>query len=90
MVKKIESELTAAELAKIDYESRGKDLEKINEEVINEYLWFLENINKHPEHTPIGVSWFEKSLPKPEKKLKLHKVFFTGLTKEEKDLLFKF
>lgn len=37
----------------------------------------------------MAVTWFEKTLPKKEKELRVHKKFFTGLSKEEKKELFE-
>lgn len=50
-----------------------------------ERIWMvLEKVNAQPEHTPMAVTCFEKVLPKNEKELRVHKKFFTGLSKEEK------
>jgi hypothetical protein len=87
VVKKIDGYITAEELAKLDYSSR-KDKNKVSD--LSEYEWFLESISKFPENTPIGISWFEKRIPKPEKHLKIHKKFFTGMSSEEKNKIFNF
>ena len=49
----------------------------------------LEKVNAQPEHTPMAVTWLEKAFPKKEKELRVHKKFFTGLSKEEKKELFE-
>ncbi|MGA3674341.1 hypothetical protein [Lysinibacillus agricola] len=90
VVKRIEGNITAAQLAELDYQSRKQDVSLIDETILNEYELFLEKVNAQPEHTPMAVTWHEKVLLKKEKKLRVHKVFFTGLTKEEKAELFEF
>jgi hypothetical protein len=89
VVKKINGFITAAELAELDYKSRNKDLKLLTEEIVKVYEWFLEKVNLQPEHTPMAVTWLEKTFPKKEKKLRVHKKFFTGLSKEEKKELFE-
>jgi len=89
VVKKIIGEITARELAELDYTSRKEDISLLNEDAFKEYEWFLEKVNAQPEHTPMAVTWFEKTLPKKEKELRVHKKFFTGLTKDEKKELFE-
>lgn len=89
VVKKITGEITARELAELDYTSRKEDISLLNEDAVKEYEWFLEKVNAQPEHTTMAVTWFEKTLPKKEKELRLHKKFFTGLTKDEKKEVFK-
>ena len=89
VVKKITGEITARELAELDYTSRKEDISLLNEDAVKEYEWFLEKVNAQPEHTPMAVTWFEKTLPKKEKELRVHKKFFTGLTKDEKKELFE-
>lgn len=90
VVKRINGYITAFQLATLDYQSRNKDVSLIDENILNEYESFLEKVNAQPEHTPMVVTWHEKVLPKKEKKLRVHKVFFTGLTKEQKADLFEF
>lgn len=89
VVKKIHGHITARELAELDYTSRKKDVSLLTDEIIREYEWFLEKVNAQPEHTPMAVTWFERIFPKKEKELRVHKKFFTGLTKEEKKELFE-
>lgn len=89
VVKKIIGEITARELAELDYTSRKEDISLLNEDAFKEYEWFLEKVNAQPEHTPMAVTWFEKTLPKKEKELRVHKKFFTGLTKDEKKEVFE-
>ncbi|MEV5113011.1 MULTISPECIES: hypothetical protein [Peribacillus] len=89
VVKKINGHITAKELAELDYKSRKKDISLLTDETVKEYEWFLEKVNAQPEHTPMAVTWFEKVLPKKEKELRVHKKFFTGLSKEEKKELFE-
>ncbi|MGB2991050.1 MAG: hypothetical protein WBB47_00310 [Paenisporosarcina sp.] len=89
VVKKIIGEITARELAELDYTSRKDDISLLNEDAFKEYEWFLEKVNAQPEHTPMAVTWFEKTLPKKEKELRVHKKFFTGLTKDEKKEVFE-
>jgi len=89
VVKKIIGEITARELAELDYTSRKEDISLLNEDAFKEYEWFLEKVNAQPEHTPMAVTWFEKTLPKKEKELRVHKKFFTGLTKDEKTEVFE-
>ncbi|MET3194111.1 hypothetical protein [Bacillus sp. OAE603] len=88
VVKKIDCHITARELAELDFTSRKMDVSIINDEVIAEYEWFLDKVNAQPEHTPMGVTWFERVFPKKEKELRFHKKFFSGLSKEEKKELF--
>ena len=88
VVKKITGEITARELAELDYTSRKEDISLLIEDTVKEYEWFLEKVNAQPEHTPMAVTWFEKTLPKKEKELRVHKKFFIGLTKDEKKELF--
>ena len=90
VVKRIEGYITAAVLANLDYKSRNKDISLIDENILSDYESFLEKINAHPEHTPMVVTWHEKILTKKEKKLRVHKIFFTDLSKEEKAELFEF
>lgn len=89
VVKNINGQITAKGLAELDFKSRRKDLKLLTDEVIKEYEWFLEKVNAQPEHTPMAVTWLEKLFPKKEKELRVHKKFFTGLSKEEKKELFK-
>ncbi|TXC81581.1 hypothetical protein FS935_22020 [Metabacillus litoralis] len=90
VVKKINGHITARELAELDYKSREKDLTLLTDESVKEYEWFLEKVNAQPEHTPMAVTWLEKTFPRKEKELRVHKKFFTGLSKEEKKELFEF
>lgn len=89
VVKKLEVPITAKELAELDYKSRKKDLSLLTEESVKEYEWFLDKVNSQPEHTPLAVTWFERIFPKKEKELRVHKKFFSGLSKEEKKELFE-
>ncbi|USK32589.1 hypothetical protein LIT25_18585 [Bacillus sp. F19] len=89
VVKKIKVPISARELAERDYTSRKKDLSLLTDEIVKEYEWFLEKVSAQPEHTPIAVTWFERVFPKKEKELRVHKKFFTGLTKEQKKELFE-
>ncbi|WP_144558337.1 hypothetical protein [Shouchella miscanthi] len=90
VVKKIKEGITAYDLAKLDFYSRGIEAELIDEIVIKEYESFLITINSQPEHTPMAVTWLEKLVGFEKKKeLRVHKVFFLERTKEEKDRLFK-
>lgn len=89
VVKKINGKITARELAELDYTSRKEDMSLLNDDTVKEYEWFLEKVNSQPEHTPMAVTWFERILPKKEKELRVHKKFFTGLTKDEKKDLFE-
>ncbi len=90
VVKTIEGYVTAEDIAKLDYESRKIDVSLINEEILKEYEEFLEKINAQPEHTPIGATWLETILPEKTRKLRVHKKFFTGMSKEEKKSVFEF
>jgi hypothetical protein len=89
VVKNINRYITARDLAELDYKSRKKDLTLLTDETIKEYEWFLEKVNAQPEHTPMAVTWLERTFPKKEKELRVHKKFFTGLSKEEKKALFE-
>ncbi|MDM5317216.1 hypothetical protein QUF49_14500 [Fictibacillus sp. b24] len=89
VVKNIKDGITAKELAELDYKSRKKDLKLLTDKAIKEYDWFLEKVNAQPEHTPMAVTWLEKTFPRKEKEMRVHKKFFTGLTKEEKKELFE-
>ena len=89
VVKKLEVPITAKELAKLDYRSRKKDLSLLTEELLKEYEWFLDKVNSQPEHTPMAVTWFERIIPRKEKELRVHKKFFSGLSKEGKKELFE-
>jgi hypothetical protein len=89
VAKKINGYITANELAVLDYKSRNKDLNLLNNEIVKEYEWFLEKDNSQPENTPMAVTWLEKTFPKKEKELRVHKKFFTGLSKDEKKELFE-
>lgn len=88
VVKKLDECISARDLAELDFKSRKKDISLISNEVIAEYEWFLEKVNAQPEHTPMAVTWFERVFPKKEKELRVHKKFFTGLSKVEKKELF--
>lgn len=88
VVKKLSEPITALELAAKDYESRNMDPVSLNDEVIKEYEQFLEKVNAQPEHTPMAATWLEKPLSNT-RQLRVHKVFFTGLTTEEKKELFE-
>jgi hypothetical protein len=89
VVKKINGQITAKELAELDYKSRKIDLSRLTDEKVKEYEWFLEKVNAQPEHTSMAVTWLEKTFPKKERELRVHKKFFTGLSKEEKKDLFE-
>jgi hypothetical protein len=89
VVKNINGPITAKELAELDYKIRKKDLTLLTDETLKEYDWFLEKVNAQPEHTPMAVTWLEKTFPKKQKELRVHKKFFTGLSKEEKKVLFE-
>jgi hypothetical protein len=89
VVKKINGQITAKELAELEYKSRKLDLSRLTDEKVKEYEWFLEKVNAQPEHTPMAVTWLEKPFPKKERELRVHKKFFTGLSKEEKKDLFE-
>lgn len=89
VVKTINGQITAKDLAELDFKSRDKDLKLITDETIGEYEWFLEKVNAQPDHTPMAVTWFERVFPKKEKELRIHKKFFTGLTKEERKEIFE-
>ena len=89
VVKKIDGYITAHELAVLDYSSRKKDINQLNDNIISEYEWFLEKVNALPEHTPVALTWLEKVFPKKIKELRLHKKFFTGMSREEKEELFQ-
>ena len=89
VVKTINGQITAKDLAELDFKSRDKDLKLITDETISEYEWFLEKVNAQPDHTPMAVTWFERVFPKKEKELRIHKKFFTGLTKEERKEIFE-
>ena len=89
VVKKLEVPITAKELAELDYRSRKKDPSLLTEELLKEYEWFLDKVKSQPEHTPMAVTWFERIFPKKEKELRVHKKFFSGLSKEEKKELFE-
>lgn len=89
VVKKINGYITANELAELDYKSRNINPNLLTNEVLQEYEYFLEKVNSQPEHTPMAVTWLEKTFPKKEKELRVHKKFFTGLSKDEKKELFE-
>jgi len=89
VVKKINGNITARELAELDYGTRNEDISLLKDDTVKEYEWFLEKVNSQPEHTPMAVTWFEKILPKKEKELRVHKKFFTGLTNKERKALFE-
>ena len=90
VVKKIEGYVTAEDLARLDYESRKKDVSLIDEEILRQYEEFLQKVNAQPEHTPMGATWLEQILPKKTRKLRVHKKFFTGMSKDEKKSIFEF
>lgn len=89
VVKRIEHPITARELAEMDYANRKKSQEVLTDEIVEDYEKFLKVINAQPIDTPMGVTWFERVLPKKARELKVHKKFFTGLSKEEKKELFE-
>jgi hypothetical protein len=90
VVKEIEGYVTAENLARLDYESRKKDVSLIDEEILRQYEEFLQKVNAQPEHTPMGATWLEQILPKKTRKLRVHKKFFTGMSKDEKKSIFEF
>lgn len=90
VVKKIEGHVTAEDLARLDYESRKQDVSLIDKEILKQYEEFLQKVNAQPEHTPMGVTWLETILPKKTRKLRVHKKFFTGMSKDEKKFIFEF
>ena len=90
VVKKIEGYVTAVDLARLDYESRKKDVSLIDEEILRQYEEFLQKVNAQLEHTPMGATWLEQILPKKTRKLRVHKKFFTGMSKDEKKSIFEF
>ncbi|ADE68955.1 MULTISPECIES: hypothetical protein [Priestia] len=90
VVKKIEGYVTAEDLAKLDYESRKQDVSLITDQVLIDYEKFLQKINAQPEHTPMAVTWLEKRFPSNTKELRVHKKFFSGMSKAEKKSIFEF
>ena len=90
VVKKIGGYVTAVDLARLDYESRKKDVSLIDEEILGQYEEFLQKVNVQPEHTPMGATWLETIMPKKTRKLRVHKKFFTGMSKDEKKSIFEF
>lgn len=88
VVKKWPEPITAQELAIKDYESKNMSFLSLDDEVIKEYERFLEKVNAQPEHTPMALTWLGKPLSNT-RQLRFHKVFFTGLTPEEKKELFE-
>ncbi|MBU8589151.1 hypothetical protein KM925_24980 [Priestia megaterium] len=90
VVKEIGGYVTAEDLARLDYESRKKDVSLIDEEILRQYEEFLQKVNAQPEHTPMGATWLEQILPKKTRKLRVHKKFFTGMSKDEKKSIFEF
>ncbi|MFE4030340.1 hypothetical protein ACFX4N_29840 [Priestia sp. YIM B13551] len=90
VVKKIEGYVTAEDLAKLDYESRKQNVSLITDQVLIDYEKFLQKINAQPEHTPMAVTWLEKRFPSNTKELRVHKKFFSGMSKEEKKSIFEF
>ncbi|SER97489.1 hypothetical protein [Psychrobacillus sp. OK032] len=89
VVKKLDVPISAMELAELDYVSRKKDTSLLTADVVKEYEWFLDKVNSQPENTPMAVTWLERVFPKKEKVLRVHKIFFSELTKEEKQELFE-
>ena len=88
VVKQLDHYITAKQMAELDFQSQNKEIKLIDQSVIQYYERFLDMINNQPAHTPMAVTWKEKILPIKEKELKVHKVFFTGMSKEEKEQLF--
>lgn len=92
VVKKINDPLSVHDLVKLDFKSRNLSIPNLAEVDLQPYERFLEKVNSFPEHTPLATTWIEKGVGILEKKkeLRVHKVFFRDLTKEEKMELFGF
>jgi hypothetical protein len=88
VVKILDQPITALDLAIRDYTSRKIDTSNITDEIVKEYEWFLEKVNRQPEHLPMGLSWLDRPISQT-KELRFHKKFFTDLTTEEKKELFE-
>jgi len=60
VVKNITTPLTAQDLAKLDYQSRGEKIDTISEEIIKGYEDYLEKISKFELDTPMTTTWLIK------------------------------
>ena len=88
VVKTIDRYITVNEFAEIDLLSKGNCSDNFTEGDLNRYEWFLNKISTQPEFTPMAITYFERIFPKKEKELRLHKKFFSGLTREERENIF--
>lgn len=88
IVKKRDKPITATDFAELIYKERSMDTKNIEQDFIDQCSWFLEKVNSHAENTVLGTSWFEKIIPKKTKELRIYKVFFRALSKEEKESIF--
>ncbi|MFB7642221.1 hypothetical protein [Peribacillus butanolivorans] len=89
VIKKATNSLTALDLAKLDYQSRGKDIEDINDEILKEYEDYLDKISKFELDTPMATTWLIKKLSQ-EKVLRVHKILFTNFSDRAKKEYFGF
>lgn len=69
------------------YKKYEKMVVAINEPAFNCYANKGDWLNK--ANAPIALTWLEKLFPIKIKELKLHKKFFTGMSREEKEELFQ-
>ncbi|QPC47636.1 hypothetical protein [Mangrovibacillus cuniculi] len=89
VVKEVENSLTALDLAKLDYQSRGLNEEEINSEIVNVYEEYLAKISTFTIDVPVATTWLYKKIPK-EKILRVHKIFFTNFSDRAKNDYFGF
>ncbi|CAH0344624.1 hypothetical protein [Bacillus sp. CECT 9360] len=88
VVKTLKEPITAKQLALLDAASLHSSL-KDEEMDLTPYEEFLIKVNSFPEHIPLATTWIEKGILKKTRELRVHKVFFTGMTKEEKKEIFE-
>ncbi|KQL39172.1 hypothetical protein AN960_09320 [Bacillus sp. FJAT-25509] len=89
VIKKIPNPLTALDLAKLDYQSRGENIVTISNEILMEYEDYLEKISRFEINTPIATTWLIKKLSQ-EKVLRIHKILFTNFSDGAKKEYFGF
>jgi hypothetical protein len=89
VIKRVTNSLTALDLVKLDYQSRGKDIEEINDEILKEYEDYLDKISKNELDTPMATTWLIKKLTQ-EKVLRVHKILFPNFSDSAKKENFGF
>lgn len=89
VIKELKGTITPLDLAVLNAKSKGLKDDTFNEEELLEFERFLEKISKFPVNTPMGTTWLYKVITQVNE-LRVHKIFFTGITDEIKRDYFDF